>query len=108
MGISVENCRMYDTVSETPFGPLCHSDEEAEQLISHILRTRDTDPRVMEPVDRLLCFVELIQGEKVPTHPDRLCQCGSGLQYSSKTWSMHDVKTHCEKCQPRAKYLTGK
>lgn len=105
MGISVKHCRMYDTVSETAFGPLCHSDEEAEQLIGHIIRTRDSDPRMMAPVDRLLCLIELIQGEKVATHPDRLCQCGSGQQYSSKTWGIDYVKTCCEQCRDRAKYL---
>jgi len=83
MGCDVRNQRLHDTVTDTIFGPLCASDEEAELLRYQSERTRGHDPRALDRavLDEVLAEIRSGAIEVVPTHRRKQCGCDNGKPY---------------------------
>jgi hypothetical protein len=91
---------MYCTTAEVPFGPQCADEGEAWHLIGHISRTRGKDPRELSREDQVATLEEIRSGrsDEIPTHPDRLCVCGSGQPFTLQKWWKGVHSTQCEGC----------
>lgn len=109
MNIEIRDSRMFDTLTETAFGPQCVSDDEAFELVKHIKRTLNKDPRQATPAERMIALSEMRSGVApiIPTHPSLLCGCGSGLMISYKIYIGETVDVYCAACMTsRPNYLT--
>ena len=98
MSIEVKNCYMFDTVSESYFGPQCLSNQEAWNLVGEIQRTLDKDPRSCDDLEVINCLFDLRAGIEKPTHKNRICDCGSGQEYIYKVYRGEKVVKYCKKC----------
>ena len=97
MACTVENRRLYDTVTDTSFGPLCASEEEAEMLRYHTERTRGKDARAWpnQVLEEVLAEIRRGVIESVPTHPNKLCGCGNGKPFEQCGSFGGVMKTKC-------------
>lgn len=93
--------RLYCTVTDSSFGPVCASDDEAEQLAAHVWRTRGQDARAVDAAELAAALGELRSGwaEWLPTHIAVCCHCGSGKPYTMRADRLHaPSRTWCERC----------
>src|SRR5690348_12617042 len=99
MACTVHNGRLYDTVTETSFGPQFETDDEAQELLVHVWRTQAKDPRRGD-ADLTAALVEIQTGvaASMPTHPAMLCVCGSGKLRLSTTYHRGEISTQCKAC----------
>jgi hypothetical protein len=110
MTLDTHNARLYDSVSETEFGPQCETDDEADALAWHVWRTRGVDARAVEYDELDSALTEIREGhaESMPTHPDRLCYCGSGLPHGTVYYRGLSEYRTCARCgSPELDRWTG-
>jgi hypothetical protein len=110
MSLDSQNARLYDSVSETEFGPQCETDAEADALAWHVWRTRGVDARVVDYAELDSALAEIREGraESMPTHPDRLCYCGSGLPFGPRYRVSQREYRACDRCgSPELDRWTG-
>jgi len=100
MSCVVHEGRLFCTTSELRFGPECEDDHEAELFLAHVWRTVAMDPRAL-PYDVLeRCLAEVRSDPaSVPTHPSRLCACGSKrMIVCRETHADGSVRVNCTLC----------
>lgn len=101
MGCWADSCRLYCSVSEVHFGPVCRSDDEAYELLHHVWRTRGMDPRALgdyADLDKALAEVRDGTGAKMPTHEAVQCFCGSRHMRRGLMWTGGVEYRSCGAC----------
>ena len=99
MGCQALNNRLVDSVTDfSPFGPTLRDELEGWELIAHVWRTRAVDPRHLDFVQLSHALSEVRAGvaSSMPTHPDRLCACRSGLPFDARIWLQDGQE--CRRC----------